>query len=188
MAKGIHLGSHGCPKSSWCLISNHFTGTTQPFYILTLTKSVSLNPTFTFNPASILPRFTLLQRKSPARPCPAVRSAGTSRLFTPRPNDLDRSVPRLAFEAGCCTHCPPPAPPPSYPTFLPFAFLFRGTQPLLSWHIICRFIAVKKFVSFLDVPLPHSMPPQVLMWCNAIHNPTFCPEVVQMSLMSSILV
>ena len=53
MVKGIHLGSHGCPKSSWCLISNHFTGSSQPFYILTLTKSASLNPTFTFNPSSI---------------------------------------------------------------------------------------------------------------------------------------
>ena len=174
MVKEIHLGSHGCPKSSWCLISNHFTGTTQPFYILTLTKYVSLNPTFTFKPASILPRFTRLQRKSPARPCPAVRSAGTSRLFTPRPNDLDRSVPRLAFEAGCCTHCPPPAPPPSYPTFLPFAPLFRGTQLLLSWHIISRFFSCEEICQFVDVPLPHSMPPHVVQ-CN---DPTFCPEVV----------
>ena len=173
MVKGIHLGSHGCPKSSSCLISNHFTGSSQPFYILTLTKSVSLNPTFTFKPASILPRFTRLQRKSPARPWPAVRSAGTSRLFTPRPNDLDRSVPRLAFEAGCCTHCPPPAPPPSYPTFLPFALLFRGTQPLLSWHIICRFLPVKRFVSLWMSLFPILC---LLMWCNAI-IPTFVPKL-----------
>ena len=53
MVKGIHLGSHGCLKSSWCLISNHFTGSSQPFYVLTLKKYVSLNPTFTFNPSSI---------------------------------------------------------------------------------------------------------------------------------------